>query len=200
MIRCSLSILLLSSLVCIGAQSSGIFVEGHISQGKQNGDKLRHFEGNVFGSMDDDSIHYILDGQESSRENTYSIISSYPVDFQYSVQFSFSAGYEKSFTKLLSLRGGVGYQKVVMDAYAARIDLENGSMNDVPFVSAEIRRHWLSIPVDFKVTLPIRRSGLYLTAGPKASILLSSEYADSISTVTQDLADLTPRFNLSLGG
>ena len=54
-------------------------------------------------------------------------------------------------------------------------------------------------PIDFKVTLPIRRGGLFVATGPKASILLSSKYFDKITNSTQDLGDFTPRFNLGVG-
>jgi hypothetical protein len=130
----------------------------------------------------------------------YNITSIYPVDFQYSVKYSFLIGYEKSFSKVLSLRGAVGYQNVLLDANAGLIPgFQNGDMTEVPVVSAEIDRHWISIPVDFKVMLPIRRSGLYLAVGPKASILLSSTYRDSLTSIKNDMADKTPRFNFGIG-
>jgi hypothetical protein len=101
---------------------------------------------------------------------------------------------------VLSIRAALGYRKALLNAYAATIPgYFNGDMTEVPFVSAKIDRHWLSIPIDFKATLPIRRGGLYLAVGPKTSILLSSKYTDSLSNNPQDLSDLTPRFNLGLG-
>lgn len=101
------------------------------------------------------------------------------------------------FNKVISLRGGVGYQNALLDAYSGII---RENMVEEPLISKTIERHWLTIPIDFKVTLPFRRSGVYLAVGPTASFLLSSTYKDSITNTKSDLTDDTPEFNLSLGG
>lgn len=189
-------IVMFSAVASFGAQGSGIFLQANASQGKMKGDKIVQFPGGAFGSEDGDSIRFIINGQELADINRYTVISTYPIDFQYAVRYSFLAGYEKSFNKVLSIKGAIGYQYALLDANAATV---NPDFSEDPFVASEIDRHWLNIPVDIKVTLPIRRSGLYLAAGPKASILLSSTYKDSLSNYELDLGDLTPRFNLSLG-
>jgi hypothetical protein len=200
MIRHIFLLLVFAAVACFGAQGSGMYFEAHASQGKMSGDKLYNFEGPAIGSIIGDSIHYIKNGKEGTDKNTYTQLSSYPVDYQYAVQYSFTAGYEKSFSRVLSIRAALGYQKALLDAYAATIPgYFNGDMTEVPFVSATIVRHWLIIPIDFKATLPIRRGGLYLAVGPKTSILLSSKHTDSLSDNLQDLSGLTPRFNLGLG-
>jgi hypothetical protein len=53
--------------------------------------------------------------------------------------------------------------------------------------------------VDVKFTLPLSQNGVYLAMGPKLSFLLSSQYSDSITGTTIDLASRTPGVNLSLG-
>jgi len=192
--------LILFSISSFGAQGSGIFFDAHVSRGMNKGDKLYNFEGVRIGTIEGDSICVLINGKETKAKNTYTPYSSYPVEFQYAVRYSFLAGYERSFNKLLSIRGAVGYQNVLMNAYAATIhNYGQPNQAEEPFVSSKIDRHWISIPVDFKVTLPIRRSGLYVAAGPKASILLSSTYTDSISGFTEDLGSLTPRLNLGIG-
>lgn len=69
----------------------------------------------------------------------------------------------------------------------------------VKLVDAQIDRHWLTIPIDLKVTLPIRRSGLFVAIGPKSSFLLSSKYSEKINNTSENLIEFTPRFNLGLG-
>jgi hypothetical protein len=200
MFQHSFAVIVLAAFVSFGAQGSGIYIEAHASQGKMSGNILSNFEGPAIGSIVGDSIHYIANGKEGTAKNNYLQFDKYPVKFQYAVQYSFSAGYEKSFSKVLSVRAAVGYQKALLDAYGATIPgYYSGDMTEVPFVSAEIDRHWISIPIDCKVTLPIRRSGLYLAVGPKASILLASQYTDNLTNTTEDLSDLTPRFNLGIG-
>lgn len=197
MLRTISSILLFAAVASFAAQGSGIFFEAHFSQGKMRGDSLVHFPGQRIGYTMGDTIRFILDGKEDADTNRYKRpFTSYPVEFQYAVRHAFVAGYEKSFNKVLSIRGAIGYQYAFMDAYAATI---NKDMSESPLVDAQIERHWLTIPIDFKVTLPIRRGGLYIAMGPKSSILLASKYTDNISGNTEDLGDLTPRFNLGLG-
>lgn len=201
MIRTITSILFFAVVAAFGSQGSGIFFEAHASQGKMKGNSLVHFEGQKIGYALGDTIRFIFNGKEYADTNDYtSPFTSYPVEFQYAVRYSFLAGYERTFNKVLSLRGAVGYQYALMDAYAANIPgYMEGDMDEVPFVDAQIDRHWITIPIELKVTLPIRRSGLYAAMGPKGSILLASKYSEKIYNTTQDLADLTSRFNLGLG-
>lgn len=201
MIRRVISLLLVAAFTSLGAQSSGIFFDAHVSRGVMKGDKLYDFTGSSFGSIVHegeglDTVHLISNGKEVVGVGN----GFEKVDFQYNVRYSFAVGYEKSFNKVLSLRGAVGYQNALMNAYAATISgyLE-GDMTEDPYISSEISRHWLTIPIDLKVTLPIRRAGIYVAAGPKMSILLSSKYSDSLANTTEDITDLTPRFNLQLG-
>jgi len=170
-----LAVLICASSICLGAQGSGIFFEGHVSRGVQGGDEL-YAVGSTTGIIADTT------------------------PFQYNVRYAFSAGYEYSFNKAISLRGGVGYQNVLMDAYAAKIQTVNGQTKEIPFIQSKIDRHWLTVPVDFKVMLPFRRNGVYLTAGPKFSFLLSSIAKDSLRNAEYDLKSDTPGFNLGLGG
>lgn len=195
MIRLCFFLFVLAGAVSIGARDSGVFFEGHVSRGTMDGDNLCHFEGTQIGVIKGDSVYFIENGREGTRHSTYTAFSTYPVDFQYAVRYSFCAGYEKPITRALSLRGALGYQKASMDAYGAMI--QGGS--EVPFVDARIDRHWLTIPVDLKVTLPILRNRLYCSAGPKVSILLSSKYTDKITTFTEDLSTLMPKVNLGAG-
>lgn len=198
MVRRFICILVFIAEVSYGAQGSGIYFDAHVSRGAMIGDKLYHFDGTRIGIIDGDSIRYIENRKQAAQKNI--AMAHDPVEFQYVVQYSFLAGYEKSFSKALSVRGAIGYQKALLDAHAATIPgFEKGDMTEAPFVSAEIVRHWISIPVDFKVTLPMGRSGLYLAVGPKASILLSSKYSDSLANTTEDLSDLTPGFNMGIG-
>lgn len=207
--------LLLSVFASFAAQGSGIFFEAHFSQGKIKGDTLYYFRGTMsspagrIGAIDHDSLRTIFKGKEVSVYNGKDSIlwlrDDSPVNFQYAVQPSFSIGYEKSFNKVLSIRGAIGYMKSKMDAIGSpvtRYKLDYWPRIDTlhfPAVDAEINSHWLSIPLDFKITLPIRRGGLYVALGPKATILLASKYTDNLNNVNEDLIDLTPRFNLALG-
>jgi hypothetical protein len=44
-------------------------------------------------------------------------------------------------------RGALGYQKALLTAYGATIPgYFQGDMTEVPFVDAEIARHWLNLP------------------------------------------------------
>ncbi len=200
MIRHSLLLFVIITVFSVHADDSGIFFKANVSQGTMNGDKLYNFEGAQIGVLAGDSVVYIQNGKEGKKKNTYTPFSSYPVEFQYAVKYSFEIGYEKSFNRVLSLKGAIGYQQALMDAYAASIPgYFQGDNTEMPFVKSRIDRHWLSIPIDFKVTLPFRRSGIYLGVGPKASILLASTYTDDISNTSEDLAGLTPRFNFGLG-
>lgn len=192
------SLLVFTAVASFGAQSSGFFFDAHVSQGKRNGDTLYNFDGTKIGIKVGDSICYIENGKETTEENNLG--SLHYDQFQYAVRYAFLVGYEKSFNKVVSVRGAVGYQNASMEAHAATIPgYFDGDDTEIPYVSAKIDRHWISVPIDFKVTLPIRRGGLYLAAGPKASILLSTTYKDSITNTTEDLGDLTPRFNFALG-
>lgn len=107
MIRHFFSVLLLMSAISFGAQGSGIYFQAHLSQGKMKGDSLVHFIGQSYGYTHGDSIIMVFNGkgQDNTSTNYYPVIFS-PVDFQYAVRYSFLAGYEKSFNKVLSLRGG----------------------------------------------------------------------------------------------
>ncbi len=193
MIRNFFSALLLISALSYGAQGSGIYFQAHFSQGKSKGDGLVHFVGQSFGYIRGDSIYFPFN--DKGLTDIGLLLSQ--VDFQYAVRHSFLVGYEKSFNKILSLRGAVGYQYALMEAFYEI----KGSLDSVwvTLVDAQIDRHWLTIPIEFKVTLPIRRGGLFVAMGPKSSILLSSEYSEKINNSSQDLTDFTPRFNLGLG-
>jgi hypothetical protein len=193
MLRASMYILMVTAIASFGAQGSGIYFDAHVSRGEQNGDKLYQFSGPAFGAIVGDSIRYIANGREATGANNYG--SDYQAFFQYVVQYSFLAGYEKSLNTFLSVRGAIGYQKALLDAHASTIT----DSAEVPFITAKIDRHWISIPIDFKVTLPLGRSGLYCAAGPKASILLSSKYTDSLTNTTEDLSGFTPRLNVGIG-
>lgn len=176
MIRYAFSVLLLVSVMSFGAQGSGFFIEAHLSQGKAKGDTL------------------------FCVAKSFQPLLSNKTEYQYAVRYAFMAGYELSFNKVISLRGAIGYQKALLDAYAASIPgVMEGNMEEVPYIDSEIDRHWLNIPIDFKVNIPIRRGGIYVTTGPKMSFLLSSEYTDNIDDITIDAAEETPRFNLSIG-
>jgi hypothetical protein len=200
MIRHLCCTLAVAAASCFGSQGSGIFVNVNPSLGVRSGDQLHHFRGNTMGSPVGDSIYYYSGGRQWADTNEYLTLLLDNDKMQYSVRYSFLAGYEKSFTKVLSVRAAVGYQKVGMRAYAALIrNAAKGDMTEEPFITAEISRNWLTFPIDIKVTLPIRRSGIYLCAGAKISYLLSSEYRDSISGFTQDLGSVTPRLNIGLG-
>lgn len=168
MFRWLFMVVISSAMISFGAQGSGVYVEGEVNRGVHSGDTM------VAGFLTLSTVYY-----------------------QYCVEEAFTLGYEHSFSKTISIRGGVGYRYALLDAYGGTIQT-NGT--EKAEVSKEIDRHWLTIPVDFKVTLPIRRSGLYLTAGPKFSFLLSSTYKDSIAGTSLNVSKTTPRFNLSLGG
>jgi hypothetical protein len=201
MIRSIFSIIAFTVVTSYGAQGSGFYFEANASQGKMKGDTLFHFEGpGRIGVIEKDSACVLADGKEVKEKFIISLFTKNPVNFQYAVRYSFLAGYEHSFNKVISIRASIGYQKALLDAHASVIEnYGKSNQKEVPFISAEIDRNYISIPIDFKVTLPIRRSGLYLAAGPKASILLSSTYSDSITGYTENLGNLTPRFNLGLG-
>lgn len=201
MIRSIFSIIALTVVTSFGAQGSGFYFEANSSQGKMKGDTLFAFEGpGTIGVIKNDTACVLVNGKEEKEKYITSMYTNNPVNFQYAVRFSFLAGYEHSFNKVISIRGSIGYQRALLDAYAATIEnYGKSNQKEVPFISAKIDRNWISIPIDFKVTLPIRRSGLYLAAGPKASILLSSTYNDSISGYTEDFGKLTPRFNFGIG-
>jgi len=176
MIRRILLAVVLSVTASFGAQGSGIFFEGHVSRGVMTGDTLYAGLSEIYGI---------------------------PIEYQYCVRYAFSAGYEQSFSKLISIRAGVGYQNALMNAYSATIQNSsdnNGDYREVASIDSDIVRHWLTIPIDFKVTLPFRRSGFYIAAGPKASILLSSKGTDNITIEEYTITNDTPRFNLALGG
>ncbi len=170
MIRNIIFAVVLSAVASFGAQGSGIFLEGHVSRGVMGGDQLLAGVTEMYGT---------------------------PVEYQYNVRYALSAGYEQSFNKVISLRGGIGYQNVLMDAYAGTYEFD---LTEVATIDAQIDRHWLTIPIDFKATLPFGRSGVYIAIGPKASILLSSTFTDNLDNTTSDLTDDTPRFNLAIGG
>ncbi len=152
MVRNVFSVLLLMSAMSFGAQGSGIYFQAHLSQGKMKGDSLVHFEGQSFGYTPGDTIRYFIEnGEEHVGTYTYTPFSTYPVDFQYAVRYSFLAGYEKSFNKVLSLRGAVGYQYALMEAFLERKmlffeDLSDDNNGWVSNVDAQIDRHWLTIP------------------------------------------------------
>jgi len=154
-----------SAMISFGAQGSGVYVEGEVNRGVRSGDTMH--AGLILLSV---------------------------ADYEYCVKTAVSVGYEQSFSKIISIRGGVGYRYASLDAHGAIIQ-PNGI--EQPVVSKEIDRHWLTIPVDFKVTLPIKHSGLYVAAGPKFSFLLSSTYKDSIAGTSLNVTETTPRFNLS---
>jgi hypothetical protein len=166
--------MLIFTSACLGAQGSGIYFECHVSRGIQLGDKL-YAVGSSSGFLPDTT------------------------PYQYNVRYAFSVGYEYSFNKVLSLRGGAGYQNVLMNAYAATIQTENGQIKEIPFIQSKIDRHWLNVPIDFKVMLPFRKSGVYLAAGPKFSFLLSSTVKDSLKNREYDLKSDTPGFNFGIG-
>lgn len=170
MIRRIIFAVVLSAVASFGAQGSGIFLEGHVSRGVMSGDELLAGVTEIYGT---------------------------PVEYQYNVRYAFSAGYEKSFNKVISLRGGIGYQYALMDAYAGIYEFD---MTEKATIDEQIDRHWLTIPIDFKATLPFGRSGVYITIGPKASILLSSTHTDNLYNSSHDITDDTPRFNLAIGG
>lgn len=176
MIRSLFLVILIYASTCLSAQGSGIYFEGHVSRGVQGGDELY-----------------------AAGSSPWPVMSN-TEPYQYNVRYAFSAGYEYSFNKVLSLRGGAGYQNVLMDAYAATIENVNGQMKEIPFIQSKIDRHWLTVPIDLKVMLPFRRSGVYLAAGPKLSFLLSSTAKDSIRNTEYDLKGDTPGFNLGIGG
>lgn len=126
--------------------------------------------------------------------------SHLPVDYQYAVSYSFLAGYEHSLGRILSFRGALGYQKALLTAYGATIPgYFQGDMTEVPFVDAEIARHWLNLPLDVKLTLPIGRGGLYLAMGPKASVLVSASHRDKLTQQSHDVGGDTSRFNFAVG-
>jgi hypothetical protein len=123
-----------------------------------------------------------------------------PVDYQYAVRYSFLAGYEHSLGRVLSFMGAIGYQNALLTAYGATIPgYLQGDKTEVPFVDAEIARHWLNLPIDVKLTLPIGRGGLFLAMGPKASVLVSASHRDKLTQKTHDLGDETSRFNFAVG-
>jgi hypothetical protein len=194
-----------------GAQKSGFFIEAEAVQCSNVGDTLWYFRGNPagrIGAIDHDSLRTIVNGKEVSKFNGKDSIMwlrhDFPVDFQYDVCPSFSIGYEQSFNKVFSIRGAVGYLKsrftVVSDTVISYT--VSGSFRDTtyyPAADAEITSHWISIPIDFKIMIPIRHSGLYAAFGPKSTILLSSRYKDNFYGGSYDFAPLTSRFNLMLG-
>lgn len=191
--------LAVAAVSSFGSQGSGIFFDVHSSLGVRTGDELYHFRGITMGSPVGDSIHYYVGGNQWADTNEFLNLVLDNDKMQYSVRYSFVAGYEKSFNKVLSIRAAVGYQNVGMRAYAAEIpNFDKGDMSEKPFITAEITRHWLTFPIDVKATLPIRRAGIYLCAGTKISYLLSSEYRDSITGFTQDLGKVTPRVNVGV--
>jgi hypothetical protein len=195
-----------------GAQKSGFFIDVEAVQNTWVGDTLWYFRGNPagkIGAIDHDSLRTIVNGKEVSKFNGKDSIiwlrKDYPVYFQHDVRPSFSIGYEHSFNKVFSIRGAVGYVEsrftVVSDTVIS-YTITNGIPRDTtyyPAADAEISSHWVSIPLDFKIMVPIRRSGLYAALGPKAAILLSSRYKDNLYGGSYDFAPLTTRFNLMLG-
>ena len=190
--------LLLASAASFGAQSSGFYGNINVSRGIHLGDKFQNFAGTEIGSVVGDTVYYVDNGREGKKK--FDFIHTKSSDFQYGVRFSALVGYEKSWNKILSARGAVGYQNVVLDAYAASIPgFALGDMTQVPFITSKISRHWLSVPVDVKFTAPLSQNGVYLAVGPKLSFLLATQYTDSITTTTIDLAGRTPGVNLSLG-
>jgi hypothetical protein len=192
--------LIVAAVSSFGSQGSGIFFDFHSSLGVRSGDELYHFRGAAMGSPVGDSIYYYSGGRQWADTNEFLNLILDNDKMQYSVRYSFLAGYEKSFTKVLSVRAAVGYQNVGMRAYAAEVpNFDKGDLSEVPFITAEISRHWLTFPIDLKVTLPIKRAGIYLCAGTKISYLLASEYRDSITGFTQDLGKATPGLNIGLG-
>jgi hypothetical protein len=202
----------IAAFFAFGAQKSGFFIEVEAVKSTNVGDTLWYFRGNPAGSIgaiDRDSLRTIVNGKEVSTFNGKDSIiwlrDDFPVNFQHDVRPSFSIGYEHSFNKVFSLRGAVGYLSSRFDVLSDTVisyTISGGIPRDTiyyPAADAEISSHWISIPLDIKIMIPIRRSGLYAAFGPKATILLSSKYKDNLYGGSYDFAPLIPHFNLMLG-
>lgn len=217
MLRYVFATLVLCSNLCFAAQGSGIFIEAHASQGDMVGDTLYYFRGTMnapagrIGMLDHDTLRTISNGKVISefagKDTILFLRKDHPVNFQYAVQPSFTIGYEHSFNKVLSVRGSVGYLSSNLDVISSQVisykidPVTNRGVDTVydPAADAEISSHWLSLPLDIKIMIPIRRSGIYAALGPKTMLLLASKYTDNLNDSTFDLTALTPRFNFLLG-
>ncbi len=141
--------------------NSGIYGIGGISRGKARGDETNYLEHTISNG---DTVH--TDTLEPS-----SILS--PI---------FVIGYEKSLMKILSFRLGLGYEML-----GNEFIIEDGIKTNQTSPTAQLDTlytwehkrsfsfSYLTIPLDLKLKLPLKRAGIYTIAGAKLGFLLSAK-------------------------
>lgn len=189
--------------IVLGAQGSGIFIKANIDQAKIKGDQFYYFKNsNFLGALVGDSIQYISNGKESTIEDPEKDVSIHfrvnkPIEPQGAVRPGITIGYEKSFNKVISLRAAAGWQSIKLDGMMSEYDSDSATWDTV--VNYKIVNNYISIPLEGKILLPLRRSGLYITGGAAVAILLSSRFNDLVKDYEEDLADFTSRVLFNLG-
>ncbi len=116
-----------------------------------------------------------------------------PIESMPRVAPAFKLGYEISFVKPISLRAGVGLQFV-----GAGYEAEGISGITQPDINIHMENTYLTLPVELKLLVPIKRSGLYATVGPQFGFLLSAKTIDNEND-TNVKNNATKVFNMGLG-
>ncbi len=110
------------------------------------------------------------------------------IDMQKALYPAFFAGYEQSFSRVLSVNAGVGIFFSGYDFNIEQMPIENTTYTINKSTGGNTATY-LSFPVNVKVMLHIKAGGLYLEGGPSFDILLASKgYIKAVEN-NQTIAD-----------
>lgn len=95
---------------------------------------------------------------------------------------TFLVGAEYAFAPVVSVAGAVGMQFI-----------------GCTFESIEYNLTMVNFPVDLKLTVPIRRGGIYILGGPRFDLVVGGKYGHVESDTRSDVSEAFDTFNFQLG-
>jgi len=81
-----------------------------------------------------------------------------------------------------------------------KVTNEFGQELAAPAIEASLTNRYLTVPVDFKAMLPLNSGGFCITAGPRVSLLLKSEYSNISENFFKNQRTLFSPLSFGLGG
>jgi Outer membrane protein beta-barrel domain len=110
------------------------------------------------------------------------------MNMQKAIYPAFFAGYEQSFSRVISANAGVGILFSGYDYLTERMETVNG--NKTYKYTGGNTATYLSFPLNFKAMLPIKAGGIYLAGSPSIDILLASKSHGKVTVNDETIVDV----------